>query len=62
MNLNHLLRRKSVHKILDDIEAGYGDGDEVIKLHRTLTTRDLTLFGIAAIIGAGRACLVDRGR
>lgn len=53
MKLNHLLRRKSAHQILKDIEAGYGDGEEGAQLHRTLKTRDLTFFGIAAIIGAG---------
>ena len=53
MNLKQLFRKKSVHQILTDIEAGYGDGEEVIKLNRALKTRDLTLFGIAAIIGAG---------
>jgi amino acid transporter len=43
---NNLFRRKSVAAITDD--EGHGEG-----LHRVLTVRDLTFFGIAAIIGAG---------
>ncbi len=46
-----LFRKKSVSKILEDATKGYGDhGDS---LHKTLGVRDLTAFGIAAIIGAG---------
>ncbi len=46
-----LFRKKSVSKILADAAKGYGDhGDS---LHKTLGVRDLTAFGIAAIIGAG---------
>lgn len=43
---NNLLRRKSVAAITDAENHGGG-------LHRVLTVRDLTFFGIAAIIGAG---------
>ena len=43
---NNLLRRKSVSQITDAESHGTG-------LHRVLTVRDLTFFGIAAIIGAG---------
>ena len=43
---NNLLRRKSVTAISDT--EGHSTG-----LHRVLTVRDLTFFGIAAIIGAG---------
>jgi amino acid transporter len=43
---NNLLRRKSVSAI-SDVES-HDSG-----LHRVLTVRDLTFFGIAAIIGAG---------
>lgn len=43
---NNLLRKKSVTAISD--AEGHGTG-----LHRVLTVRDLTFFGIAAIIGAG---------
>ncbi|MBI3519488.1 MAG: amino acid permease [Bacteroidetes bacterium] len=43
---SHLFRRKPVTAITD--VEGHGTG-----LHRVLTVRDLTFFGIAAIIGAG---------
>ena len=43
---NNLLRRKSVAAITDAESHDSG-------LHRVLTVRDLTFFGIAAIIGAG---------
>lgn len=43
---NNLLRRKSVAAITDAESHGAG-------LHRVLTVKDLTFFGIAAIIGAG---------
>ena len=49
--LNKLLRKKSISKILADAEAGHGDHDH--SLNKTLSVRDLTAFGIAAIIGAG---------
>lgn len=46
-----LFRKKSISKILEDAAKGYGEhGDS---LHKTLSVRDLTAFGIAAIIGAG---------
>lgn len=52
MAFSELFRRKTISSTLKDIEAadaiGHGSG-----LHRTLTTRDLTAFGIAAIIGGG---------
>jgi amino acid transporter len=43
---NSLVRKKSVSSITD--AGGHGSG-----LHRVLSVRDLTFFGIAAIIGAG---------
>lgn len=43
---NNLFRRKSVSAITD--AESHSDG-----LHRVLSVRDLTFFGIAAIIGAG---------
>ncbi|SOD18602.1 amino acid permease [Pedobacter xixiisoli] len=49
--LKNLFRKKSVSKILADAQKGYGDHDA--SLHKTLSVRDLTAFGIAAIIGAG---------
>lgn len=49
--LKNLFRKKSVSKILADAQKGYGDHEA--SLHKTLSVRDLTAFGIAAIIGAG---------
>jgi APA family basic amino acid/polyamine antiporter len=49
----NLFRKKSISKILSDHESGLVDDIHGGSLHRTLTTRDLTFFGIAAIIGAG---------
>jgi APA family basic amino acid/polyamine antiporter len=46
-----LLRKKSITKILEDAEKGYGEHGT--SLHKTLGVKDLTAFGIAAIIGAG---------
>ncbi len=46
-----LFRKKTIAKILADAENGYGEHG--ITLHKTLGVRDLTAFGIAAIIGAG---------
>ncbi len=46
MAIANLFRKKSVHATHSD--DGHGTG-----LHRVLTVRDLTFFGIAAIIGAG---------
>ena len=49
---NSLFRRKNISNILaeggDDAHGGGGEG-----LKRVLTVRDLTFFGIAAILGAG---------
>ena len=49
--LQKLLRKKSITKILEDADKGYGEHGAT--LHKTLGVRDLTAFGIAAIIGAG---------
>ncbi|MET3112611.1 APA family basic amino acid/polyamine antiporter [Pedobacter sp. CG_S7] len=49
--LEKLLRKKSISKIMADAEKGYGDHEP--SLSKTLGVRDLTAFGIAAIIGAG---------
>ncbi len=48
MAFSSLFRRKSTTTIL---QQG-GDGDHT-ELHKVLTVRDLTFFGIAAIIGGG---------
>jgi amino acid transporter len=50
MNSKNLFRTKSLHEILDDTKDNAGKG---LSLKRTLNVRDLTAFGIAAIVGAG---------
>ncbi len=47
-----LFRRKTIDRILIDAKKGEGDG-HASGLKRVLSVRDLTFFGIAAIIGAG---------
>ena len=49
---NSLFRRKTIDSILKDAERGDTEVHRH-KLHRVLSVRDLTFFGIAAIIGAG---------
>ncbi len=49
---NSLFRRKEISSILSEAAKGEGDAHKH-GLKRVLTTRDLTFFGIAAIIGAG---------
>lgn len=51
--MSDLFRKKSVQKVLADSAAGLGDGEAHSGMKRTLTTKDLTAFGIAAIVGAG---------
>ncbi|MEZ5047771.1 MAG: amino acid permease [Chitinophagaceae bacterium] len=50
--MNNLLRKKSIPKILADAQLGLNDVDHV-GLKKVLGVRDLTFFGIAAVIGAG---------
>jgi amino acid transporter len=50
--MRSLFRTKKIHDILVDSHVG-DDGHHSTGLKRVLTARDLTLFGIAAIIGAG---------
>ena len=50
--LNQLFRKKSIAKIVHEAEAGLGDGHSS-GLKKVLGVRDLTFFGVAAIIGAG---------
>src|ERR1039458_6225444 len=47
MNFSELFRKKSVNQTVTSAEAEQGS------LHKVLQVRDLTFFGIAAIIGAG---------
>jgi len=49
---NSLFRKKSIDTILKDAAAGGGDGHGAA-LKRVLSVKDLTFFGIAAILGAG---------
>ncbi len=49
---NQLFRKKSIPHILKEAEAGLHDGHGT-GLRRVLGVRDLTFFGVAAIIGAG---------
>ncbi len=49
---NQLFRKKSITTILRDAEQGLGDGHGG-GLKKVLGVRDLTFFGVAAIIGAG---------
>ncbi|MDZ4845460.1 MAG: amino acid permease [Chitinophagales bacterium] len=48
-----LFRKKSVTQVLDDASKGLTESEGASGLHRTLTARDLTAFGIAAVVGAG---------
>ena len=50
--MNPLFRKKTIEQITADAASGYGDG-EAGRMNKTLTVRDLTAFGVAAIIGAG---------
>ncbi|OSZ79781.1 amino acid transporter [Chitinophagaceae bacterium IBVUCB2] len=49
---NQLFRKKSISHILKEAEAGQGDGHS-LGLKKVLGVRDLTFFGVAAVIGAG---------
>ncbi|GAA4336989.1 hypothetical protein GCM10023149_46210 [Mucilaginibacter gynuensis] len=53
----NIFRRKSVTKILADVECGFSDsehpGTASTHLTKTLNVKDLTLMGIAAVVGAG---------
>jgi APA family basic amino acid/polyamine antiporter len=51
MALLGLFRKKTVHDILKQVEKNESDGHNALGKH--LTARDLTAFGIAAIVGAG---------
>lgn len=51
--MNKLFRKKNIQRILADAEQGYGDHADGQGLHKVLGVRDLTFFGIAAVIGAG---------
>lgn len=50
---NSLFRKKSIDVILKDAASGFGDAEHGGGLKRVLGVRDLTFFGVAAVIGAG---------
>ena len=51
MRFSNLFRKKTVQDILNQVAKNEADGHQALGKH--LTARDLTAFGIAAIIGAG---------
>ena len=51
MAFNDLFRKKTVQDILKQVAQNESEGHHSLGKH--LTTRDLTAFGIAAIVGAG---------
>jgi basic amino acid/polyamine antiporter, APA family len=57
-----IFRKKSIAQIQADAAAGFSDAETVpgdnVRLRRTLGTFDLTMLGIAAIIGAGIFAMV----
>src|SRR6187200_191104 len=51
---NQLFRKKSISVILREAEQGLGDAEgHATGLRKVLGVRDLTFFGIAAVVGAG---------
>jgi basic amino acid/polyamine antiporter, APA family len=48
-----IFRKKSIDKILADVKSGFGDHDHSHELTKALNVKDLTLMGIAAVVGAG---------
>lgn len=51
---NQLFRKKLVSTILKDVDSGLSDGHgHHEEMKRVLTVKDLTFFGIAAVIGTG---------
>jgi amino acid transporter len=49
-----IFRKKSIDKILADVSAGFSDSEHSsAHLKKELNVKDLTLMGIAAVVGAG---------
>src|ERR1700752_3597890 len=49
-----IFRKKTIERILSDVASGFGDGENSDPhLNKELRVRDLTLMGIAAVVGAG---------
>ncbi len=58
---NSVFRKKSIDQIQADAASGFSDGEHSSSgLRRTLGVFDLTLMGIAAIIGAGIFAMVGK--
>ena len=58
---NSLFRKKSIAQIQADAAAGFADAElQGTGLRRSLSTFDLTMLGIAAIIGAGIFAMVGQ--
>ena len=52
----NIFRKKSISKILADVHSGFGDAEHsggASQLKKVLNVKDLTLMGIAAVVGAG---------
>jgi amino acid transporter len=59
--INSLFRKKSIAQIQADAAQGFADAEAAgTGLRRSLTTFDLTMLGIAAIIGAGIFAMVGQ--
>src|SRR3984885_5941332 len=50
-----IFRKKTIERILSDVASGFSDGEHsgAPHLKKELRVRDLTLMGIAAVVGAG---------
>src|SRR6201995_2617421 len=49
-----VFRKKNIHKILVDVQSGFTDAEHSTgHLKKELSVKDLTLMGIAAVVGAG---------
>jgi amino acid transporter len=49
----NIFRKKSIERILTDVECGFTDAEAHPHLKKELSVKDLTLMGIAAVVGAG---------
>ncbi len=56
----NLFRTKSISQIQADAAAGLSDHDSIGGLRRTLGVFDLTLMGVAAIVGAGIFAMIGK--
>lgn len=53
--LKNVFRKKSIDRIMADVESGFSDSEHSggSQLTKALKVKDLTLMGIAAVVGAG---------